>query len=378
MRDRVTTISAVSLGVVIATLAWAAVAERTEPWRDYQQQYRDLVQREGDEVAKAAILAETIRPHEVSLARFGAVDRCTTCHMGMEPGAKAFEDRPPFQPHPGTWLESHPVGTFGCTSCHGGQGRALDPAVAHNRRHGGGPNAFTPASVRCSRCHPAAGLEGTRWVGRGVDLYFEHGCSGCHQPGRPGPGIGPDLSTIGLRGGAYLREVVLYPEKVYPLTIMPPMRYKIAEKGPDIDSLVTYLRTLEPWPRAENRGERRFDSRLCAGCHRVNDREMTPIGPGHKCTYLHDESDWLACGNCHGEREEPGRLPSEVPTIQSSDDQPAPEGGEIGGGSSLAEGFRDELRNAAQPVEARDPAGRCPHIEEAMSACGVCHREGER
>jgi hypothetical protein len=167
------------------------------------------------------------------------------------------------------------------------------------------------------------------------------------------------------------------------------MRYKIAESGPDIDALVTYLRTLEPWPGTVSRPERRFDSRRCTGCHRVNDRELTPIGPEHKCPYLHDESSWLSCTNCHGERDEPGDLPSRVPEMRSSDGQSAPAGeaqagpgdpGETGesGGSDLAQGFRQELVNAAQPIEARDPAGQCPHIEEAMSACGVCHREGER
>lgn len=359
----------------VAALTWAGIDEGSEPWREHQRRYQDLVRREGSDAAKQALRGETIRPHEISRPEIGLVDRCTTCHLGMEPGAAAFEEIELFRAHPGTWLESHPVDRFGCTSCHGGQGRSLDPARAHDRRHGGGPNAFTPPAVRCARCHPAGGLEGAEQVSRGVGLYFEHSCSGCHQPGRPGPGIGPDLSAIGLRGGAYLRQAVLSPDVIYPQTIMPPLRYKLPAKGPEIDALVAYLRTLEPWPvgvTGAPRQPRRFDSRQCAGCHRVAGPEAMehPMGPGHKCTYLHEQAAWLRCDRCHGAREVEVRVPSEVPAGTKA--------GQAPGSTALAERFRSELGRAARRVEARDPSGRCPHLEEATSACGVCHREGER
>lgn len=377
-------LNAILAAALVGVLAWASAARGAEPWRALQGRYQEVVRRDGSDAAKRAVASEPIRPHEVDVPALGAVDRCTTCHLGAEPGAEAFDGEPPFEAHPGDLLETHPVGRFGCTSCHGGQGRALAPDEAHDRRHGGGPDAFTPAGVRCARCHPAAGLSGTERVSRGVALYFEHGCSGCHQPGRPGPGIGPDLAAIGLRGGAYLRKAVLYPDSVYPQTVMPPLRYKIPERGAEIDALVAYLRTLEPWPAGVARRERRFDPRSCTGCHRVSEPELQPTGPAHRCVYLHDEASWLACARCHAAPPEPPALPSEVPAdVAGAAGGEAAEAGPPGGGASAPETgtfaarFHQELVRAEHQVQVRDPAGACPEIGAAMTACGVCHREGE-
>jgi hypothetical protein len=53
------------------------------------------------------------------------VDRCTTCHLGIE--WKGLENAPnPFRSHPAEILKSHPLNQFGCTVCHGGQGFATD------------------------------------------------------------------------------------------------------------------------------------------------------------------------------------------------------------------------------------------------------------
>jgi cytochrome c2 len=62
------------------------------------------------------------------------VDRCHTCHMGVNNGlytdANILE---PFRTHPrrDELLAAHPVERFGCTACHQGQGRATDE-LAHS------------------------------------------------------------------------------------------------------------------------------------------------------------------------------------------------------------------------------------------------------
>jgi cytochrome c551/c552 len=65
------------------------------------------------------------------------VDRCQTCHMGAASGAYTSAAIPrQFRSHPwrSTLMNAHPIETFGCTSCHQGQGRATDK-LAHSGWH---------------------------------------------------------------------------------------------------------------------------------------------------------------------------------------------------------------------------------------------------
>lgn len=65
------------------------------------------------------------------------VDRCQTCHMGAVAGNYTDASIPrQFRTHPykSTLMNAHPPETFGCTSCHQGQGRATDN-LAHSGWH---------------------------------------------------------------------------------------------------------------------------------------------------------------------------------------------------------------------------------------------------
>lgn len=358
---------------IIVALGAATVAECGADWRAIQKRYIALAnQRSAPDQGRAD---ETVRPHELVATETGAVERCTTCHLGMEPGSLSF-DEAPFGAHPGDLLETHPLARFGCTSCHGGQGRALDEDTAHDRRPGGGWSAFTPAAIRCGRCHAAAGLEGTELVKQGANVYLSEGCYGCHQPGRNGPGIGPNLASIGLRGTDYIREVVLYPDRVYPRTAMPPTRFRIGETGEKVDSLVAYLKTLEPWPRQKPRVEASFDPKNCAGCHRVDHPNEEPRGPAHRCSYLHEEARWLACKSCHAARPDAdsevappvnvAATPKTAANAREPDETPA--------ARALARTLAAQRKPDEAPAEVDDPSGACPHLVEAFSTCGICHR----
>lgn len=73
----------------------------------------------------------------------GRVERCLTCHQGIA------EISP-----------SHPIETFGCVSCHGGDGLALDKDRAHQGLRGGrNPSALSVAADSCGKegCHVKAG-----------------------------------------------------------------------------------------------------------------------------------------------------------------------------------------------------------------------------
>jgi hypothetical protein len=105
-------------------LAWGYV--RPE-WKDYQDDFHDLVaEKFGPQ--KAVQVPRGLQ--QVWLKDLHRVDRCTTCHQGIE--WKGLDSGAhPFKSHPKEILQKHPVETVGCTPCHGGQGYATDQRSAH-------------------------------------------------------------------------------------------------------------------------------------------------------------------------------------------------------------------------------------------------------
>lgn len=180
------------------------------------------------------------------IARF---DRCRTCHMNMDrtaPGnLPAFPHGEvntddvgtwvaenkfphPFTTHPNhelfvTAASPHPVATFGCTSCHDGQGSGTtfgnaehtpnDPhqAAEWEEEYHFHPNHFWEYPMQpdrfqestCLKCHhnvmelaehPKFGNSAPK-VTKGYELIGKYGCFGCHEihgfdGGNP---IGPDI-----------------------------------------------------------------------------------------------------------------------------------------------------------------------------------------
>jgi hypothetical protein len=86
---------------------------------------------------------------------------CLTCHDGIE------EISP-----------SHPVAAFGCTTCHGGDGLALDANLAHAGMYGGkNPADLAVVDVACggANCHsgdPADGRDHIQRVTRSVQATY--------------------------------------------------------------------------------------------------------------------------------------------------------------------------------------------------------------
>src|SRR5262249_22149019 len=64
------------------------------------------------------------------------VERCQTCHMGIERAGFEGEEQPyATHPHRDVLSAHHPVEKFGCTVCHAGQGVALTVSAAHGELH---------------------------------------------------------------------------------------------------------------------------------------------------------------------------------------------------------------------------------------------------
>lgn len=187
------------------------------------------------------------------------VEACTTCHA-MHPKAAAL-------------VAAHPTATFGCTSCHGGDGAGRDRAHPHARvvlrarRDGAGTEwaaeGFTPgggeALLRvgapmpdlpaatdaapaadaardafvlalpeieggCLKCHAGdEALAGAPELARGRALFRDLGCHACHaSPLAAAPKPGLPLSDVSRRlTPAHLLDVLRDPEGATPGARMP-------------------------------------------------------------------------------------------------------------------------------------------------------------
>src|SRR5205807_1978223 len=142
----------------------------------------------------------TILGHQVSVNEFGIVDRCEICHLGAReplpikasdmapsgPGKKPDELAQAFVSHPRReLLQIHNPEKFGCSACHGGNGRATTSAV---KAHGQNPFWLHPlfhkenTEAGCQMCHANDRVtQGADTLNLGKDLFYQRGCMGCHR-----------------------------------------------------------------------------------------------------------------------------------------------------------------------------------------------------
>jgi len=151
------------------------------------------------------------------------VDRCTTCHLGID-NTRNDKLPQPFRSHPKPELyiasaSPHPIETFGCTSCHGGLDRSTGFQDAGHtprdekqkeewkKKYGWYVDEFltTPmlamnkVEAGCYKCHNgSADVPLAPALDGGRDLIRIYGCFGCHKiPGYEGVRkVGPDLATV--------------------------------------------------------------------------------------------------------------------------------------------------------------------------------------
>ena len=113
------------------------------------------------------------------------VDRCESCHAGINKAG--FDNAPnPYKTHPQRelLLGKHPPERFGCTTCHHGQGVAVNSI---EQAHGDVRFWHQPllrgeqVQATCIKCHANVGhLEDAKAIAAGQTLFEELGCPGCH------------------------------------------------------------------------------------------------------------------------------------------------------------------------------------------------------
>src|SRR5262245_48769659 len=122
---------------------------------------------------------------QINLPESGVVDRCESCHTGVrEPlvlTAKDMSGRREFVSHPDKdLLKIHDPERFGCSTCHGGNGRAT---TSIEKGHGNYEHWLWPLYAKenteagCNQCHDRDRvIAGADVLNRGKDLFQYRGC----------------------------------------------------------------------------------------------------------------------------------------------------------------------------------------------------------
>jgi len=173
--DPVRAFGVVSLGLLLA-LAIAPAKEHFSQWHGYQRQYTRLIRDRGDAVSLRRRFVPGI--HQIWLPDLGVVDRCTTCHLGLNEASLADVSQQPFRKHPAI---PHTLDGFGCVICHGGQGAATTVAEAHHSERAGEEPILPARYIEsgCGQCHQNA-LPGTPQLNLGRTMLTRYGCVHCH------------------------------------------------------------------------------------------------------------------------------------------------------------------------------------------------------
>lgn len=276
------------------------------------------------ERALASLREEKVEIRQAVNAKLNLVDRCASCHLGAT--RTRLEGLPqPFTTHSPVYLRSgstdktardilkdHPLESFGCSSCHQGQGFAT---ASVREAHGEQEFWLTPllrgqrAWASCQKCHNAqpdvAGVE-PGWEGR--RLVANYGCYACHKlPGfeqEAAVRIGPNLNVLGKK---------TYPEWV-PLWLKDPHSFRPATKMPNMllpdterQAISAYLlhvsnNSVPDAPSVKFAaadvagGKEVFETVGCQACHSVNGRgstfapDLSRVGEKVRASYL---MEWL-------------------------------------------------------------------------------------
>jgi mono/diheme cytochrome c family protein len=216
------------------------------------------------------------------------VERCQTCHMGIDrAGFEGAEQPSATHPHRDVLLGHHPVEKFGCTICHAGQGVALTVPTAHGELHlfDQTPRLAEPLLMgtwdqsQCRKCHQAElpTLQFASTIARGQNLFQTMGCPGCHlvQGYEQQAKVAPDLQRIASKvNPGWLVEWIKDPKAYWPATKMPNFRLSWEESEAAaaylLSSSTPYSGANYPGNGDSEAGKKLVEAIGCLGCHQIN------------------------------------------------------------------------------------------------------------
>ena len=240
---------------------FVAYKELSPEWKNYQAEYKELlIKKAKDGAVKVIARSLDFKIPQIYLGSRKKVDRCTSCHMGVE-NPLMVNVPIVYKQHSGDYLEDHPADRFGCTICHNGQGRATSTKEAH----GTGRDIYWDYPIipfkyiqsSCAQCHDFEMLKqnGAEIVAEGEKLFRERGCKGCHKLNGVGGLLGKALDNIGSQPFAYFPMRYVKGERtVYswhrqhfadPRNMVPESEMRAFLNDEESDFLTTYILTLK-------------------------------------------------------------------------------------------------------------------------------------
>ncbi|HEX7621236.1 MAG TPA: multiheme c-type cytochrome [Anaerolineales bacterium] len=226
-------------------------------------------------------LDESRRPKPVALipTLTGQVEYCLTCHLDLAQISK-----------------SHPLQTFGCVLCHGGERLALDANLAHSTMRGGkNPSDFSVVQASCggATCHSGTPESFSNHIQRAT-TSIQATYAGAIANIRYTFGAQPDLKA---RLGIFAVQVPGSTSGITALASFDPAR----ETNPYVKAFgqncLTCHLSAQPLPGSEY-----FRFTGCAACHTPtqsadrSNAQQIQSNPIHKLTTA---ISYTQCDTCH-------------------------------------------------------------------------------
>ena len=199
----------------------------------------------------------------------GEPEYCLTCHVDL-PEISA----------------SHPVETFGCVSCHGGEGLALDADLAHSTMRGGAnPSALSVVETSCggSNCHSGSEADDRHHIQR-VTTSVQSTYAGAIANIRFTFGAQPDLNAhLGINAitDEHTQTGITSLDVFDPALETNPMVQKFGE-----NCLTCHISAV---PRE---GEAFARETGCAACHSTSDHTLSTAIPYTQCNACHNRGNY--------------------------------------------------------------------------------------
>ena len=255
--------------------------------------------------------------YDVNFASVPSVDRCTSCHLGID--NPDFKDAPqPYTAHPRldlyiTSASHHPIDQFGCTSCHAGRARGTsfnssshtpgspeqqkeweekyDWEKIHHWLQPMLPTKYTQAS--CFTCHESQPIvDGGDKLSLGLGLISKSGCNNCHyiETYPKKHNAGPPLTNLDQKlDKEWVSKWIKNPQSFRFNTWMPHFFEQDNNSDPEMierNNSEIYAMTEYLFKNGEKKfnnssefigdavkGEELFNAVGCMGCHVVNNEK---------------------------------------------------------------------------------------------------------